>query len=545
MQKITQLVKPSDEPEPTSTAAPEPTRTPKPSAEPTATPEPTRTPKPSHEPKPTPTPEPVVDDRPLLERICGTYIINRQSDEETQLDIYTVGGKLMAEYSGVYSFWGEELYPYNDNELDSVDADSIELIALPYDGNSFAGSYWGYSFLRTLTLRDGGIVLSNGSEPDAFYERIESYDDVGYLREYLEGERGSVPTGSWSGAYYDDDYAYHSVYLELNADGTIYFLDRDEAGIPKIMHGVYSSEDNGDGTYELNYIMTERANYKMPNTGSFVLEKAGRDMYLSEPEWGLTGLNGSTIALFACAEDYTPDAQRYVKNMVDDTLFEDIDSDGALEEIHYEVDTDGNGDISCITVYVDGYGEAVNITAYDAEFYLMYTGRADQNYVYVECLLDNDYRDIIIYSLDSDCGRFAGEFFGGFDLEPTDPYFFFLSTRVQLLSTSTGWKPFRVGRFGLPEALGTAYFVDDGNTLTAKRDLEAWEVDTDTGELIDYGTIPAGTKLTQYYTNNKDFYDLQADDVCYRIWVNTDGGWPQTVDGTPIDELFDGLFFAG
>jgi len=542
LDKIAQLVRPSEEPEPPSaTATYEPTRAPEP------TPAPTKTPKPSHEPKPTPTPEPVVDDRPLLERICGTYIINPQSDEETQLDIYTVGGKLMAEYSGIYSFWGEELFPYNDSELDDTEADSIELIALPYDGNSFTGSYWGFSFLRTLTLRDGGIVLSKDGEPDAYYERIDPYDDVGYLREYFEQEqRSEAPTGSWRGFYYDDEYDYHTVYLELNEDGTIYFFDRDEIDIPRIKHGVCSSTDNGDGTYDLDYIMVERANYKMPNTGVFVLEQDGNAVYLSETEESLMSLGGYAVELIACEKGFTPDAQPYVRDMTDeDTYYEDIDCDGVSEEIYYEIDTDENGDISCITVYIDGYGEAVNISALDVNVYLMYTGRAGQNFLYFECFLNNDYRDIVIFSLDSDGGRFAGEYYGGFYYEPDDPYLFCLSSTVQILSTSTAWKPFRVGRFGLPEALDTSYNVDDGRTITLKRDLETWKVDLTSGELIEYATIPAGTELTLYYTDNKYFFDLRSGDDLYRVWVDTSGGWPQKVDGTPIDELFDGLFFAG
>jgi hypothetical protein len=549
LDKIAQLVRPSADPEPTATAAPEPTRTPKPSAEPT--PAPTKSPAPSHDPKttptPAPTPEPVVDGRTLLERICGTYIINAQSDEETQLDIYTVGGKLMAEFSGVYSFWGEELFPYNDAELLDTQADSIDLIALPYDGNTFAGSYWGYSFLRTLTLRDGGIVLSRESEPDAFYERVEPYDDVGYLREYLQSEqRLEAPTGSWRGYYYDDDYDYHTVYLEINADGTMYFLDRDEISIPHIMHGVYSSENNGDGTYDLEYMMTERANYKMPYNGYFLLEPESGVMYLSEPEEErMMSLGGYAMALIPCAEGVTPDAARYVEDMTnEDTYYEDVDCDGVPEEIYYETDYE-DGYITCITVYVDGYGESVNITAYDANVYFMYTGKAGQNYLYFECYLDNDYRDILVYSLDGDAGRFVGEYYGGFYYEPDDPYFFVLTTRVQMLSTSTGWKPFRVGAFGLPEALDTNYSVDDGHTLTIKRDMDAWTVDIQTGELIDYATIPAGTELTQLATDNKFYYDLLAGDDLYRIWVDTSGGWPQTVDGSDIDEIFDGVFFVG
>ena len=114
-----------------------------------------------------------------------------------------------------------------------------------------------------------------------------------------------------------------------------------------------------------------------------------------------------------------------------------------------------------------------------------------------------------------------------------------------MLSTSTGVKPYRVGRFGMPEALDTTYYAVYGATLTIKRDYETWAVDPETDSLIDYVTIPAGTELTQYYTDNKDYYDLYDGNLCYRFWVDTSNGWPQTVEGTDIDELFDGLMFAG
>lgn len=546
MEQIAHLIKPSAEP--TATAEPTAEPTAKPSAKPTAEPDPTDEPKPTKPPKTTSTPEIVVtDDRPLVEKLCGTYVINPQSEEETTLDIYLVDGKLMAEFADMYSYWAEELYPLSDDDLYEVGTDEITLIALPYDGNSFTGCYWSLSYVREIEIRENGISTTVEGRPTAFYERTDPYDDVSYLREYFEdAEIGEAPLGKWRGQYVDSDYNYHTLYLELNKDGTMYFLDRDEIGIPHILHGVYVSDRLSDGSYDLGYIMVERGNYKMPHTGSFVLEPDGGWLYFTDPDsdYAATRLDGGTAALMPCTEGRA-DADPYVLLVDDDVVYADVDGDGCDEEIEVVVSTDDNDDIAAITVYVDGYGASVNITAWYADVYLMYTGFAGLNYIYADCWLDNDYRDILIYSLDSDGARFAGEYFGGFYEEPEDPYGFLLSTTVQMLSTSTGVKPYRVGRFGMPEALDTTYYAVYGATLTIKRDYETWAVDPETDSLIDYVTIPAGTELTQYYTDNKDYYDLYDGNLCYRFWVDTSNGWPQTVEGTDIDELFDGLMFAG
>ena len=69
-----------------------------------------------------------------------------------------------------------------------------------------------------------------------------------------------------------------------------------------------------------------------------------------------------------------------------------------------------------------------------------------------------------------------------------------------------------------------------------------------TGRVTDEGVdIEEGTKLKIFRTDAKSIVDLKTeDDEIIRIEVDTvSGGWPQTIDGTRIEKLFDGIRFAG
>ena len=58
--------------------------------------------------------------------------------------------------------------------------------------------------------------------------------------------------------------------------------------------------------------------------------------------------------------------------------------------------------------------------------------------------------------------------------------------------------------------------------------------------------VPAGTKLTIFRTNNKDLVDLiSAEGEIYRVGFDRSKDFMGEVNGVPLQEAFDGLFFAG
>ena len=536
--KIGGLLKPGTEP----TDAP---GTAEPTPRPTKTPEPTSEPAPEPTPEPTPEP-PAVQDAPFIERVCGTYVRNEGTEDEEKVEIYTVNGLLMAEFADEWSYRGEEYYPASDTELCGT-GDSMWVTALPYDGNSFAGTYSGRAFPRCLTLTEQGIELSSDADDPVKYTRTDvPIEDGSESFGYAEPQKvpEDAPYGEWCGTYYDDNYDYHTLYVMLDGEGSAVISDRVSGDIPHVMKGVYSAEPDGDGIYDINCILTERANYKMPWECSFSLSDEGLSLFFVPIDEYVTSIpEGYGVSLYPCTERKVV-GEPFVRQL-NDTLTCDVNGDGRKEKVTIAYEYDDDGWITCVTVGVNGIGTTVNIGAWAATAYLMYTGIDGTNSVYVDFAVEGEYHDIVIYTLSGSSALFAGEFYGRFAEEPDDPCCFELSSVCQLLSTMTCTGSYRVGPCGLPLALDTMSDAKSGAVLTAKSDYDTWMVDMNSGELLGYGTIAAGTELSVYACDNVSAVDLiDGSGDLFRVWVYSSDGWPQYIDGTETTDLFDGIFFA-
>lgn len=507
----------------------------------------------AHEPAPTPeaapgsAPEPTaVQDSPFIERVCGTYVRNEGTENEEKLEIYTVNGLLMAEFADEWSYRGEEYYPSSDAELSGT-GDTVWLTALPYDGNSFAGSYSGRAFQRGVTVTRDGIELSRDGEDPAAYVRTDKPIGDEPTSAYFENTEipDGAPSGEWCGTYFDDGFDYHTLYVKLDGQGSAVISDRVYGDIPHVMKGAYSAQQDGDGAYSVSCILTERANYKMPRDFSFRLSDEGLSVFFTAAEGDVTDIpEGGGVSLYPSRKGEIV-GEPCVKRL-DSSLTFDINGDGRGEKLTAEYEYDEYGLISGVTVAVNGIGSTVEIGAWDAKAYLMYTGISGLNCVYVDCALENDYHDTVIYTLSGSSALFSGEFFGGFAEEPKDPYCFSLQSTEQLLSTMTCTQSCRIGPCGLPLALDTMSDAQSEAILTAKSDYDAWTVDMYSGKLLGYGTVEAGTELRIYAAGGDNAVDLiDGGGTVYRVWVDASGGWPQSIDGTATTDLFDGIMFAG
>ena len=80
--------------------------------------------------------------------------------------------------------------------------------------------------------------------------------------------------------------------------------------------------------------------------------------------------------------------------------------------------------------------------------------------------------------------------------------------------------------------------------LTTKEELPCEEVDEE-GNLIGSLRIPARTKLTLLRTDDEAVVDLRMEDGrIARVQVSA-MQYPHSIDGRSIEELFDGIVFAG
>ncbi len=183
-------------------------------------------------------------------------------------------------------------------------------------------------------------------------------------------------------------------------------------------------------------------------------------------------------------------------------------------------------------------------------------------YLYLNCTSDNDWEQILIFDLNGRKPKIADIIDGGaaylydgadgkwgyhsVETPIVHPESFRLQTRLQTLSTLDGSKEFHTGDNGVPETKDTMWRIDSLKTLTLKEDT-SFEIVTESGS----GTgrkeqVKKDDILTLYRTDGEQIMDAKTQDgKIVRIVIDTDGGWPQRVSGFELEELFEGIMFAG
>ena len=209
-----------------------------------------------------------------------------------------------------------------------------------------------------------------------------------------------------------------------------------------------------------------------------------------------------------------------------------------------------------LNIIVDGetthFGED-DIYAY--EFKAMYLRSNGEEYLYLQSYAENDYAHLTIFHLGDtveiigtsplyEASIYDQNLGFGASTALTDPEDMLLSVSINLLGTMSGTSVFRVGEDGMPEAVEPYFLITADRVLTTKTELDAKEVDEE-GNVSGDVQIPAGTKLTIFRTDNVSIVDLREDDgSLIRVEV-TGGEFPHIIDGTDVEDLFDGIMYAG
>lgn len=222
--------------------------------------------------------------------------------------------------------------------------------------------------------------------------------------------------------------------------------------------------------------------------------------------------------------------------------------------LFYAIPEQENGaDTGKLTVLVTaGSGtSSLSLAGYETEYFLADAG--DQRTLLLNTRQEDDWEELSCFDLSSmslsDDGSALS--MGLYGHIPTDPDCFVMEKRIQTLGTSLVSTLCGLGGNACPGAL-SSWFVEDqrvGDGLTAKAEVPAAlgsaGTDPDKARLSE-GTIPAGTVLTPLRTNGNDTVDcLTKDGALVRLVVDDPGAYPQTIGGTDVETLFDGIGFAG
>ena len=221
-------------------------------------------------------------------------------------------------------------------------------------------------------------------------------------------------------------------------------------------------------------------------------------------------------------------------------------SDGRRIKWAVEWDKD-NFTLDSITFTCDGKEETFTLGGFSLSLYVAHIDGTD--YLYLDQTMENDYHMIDYYNVSGDEFEYLGYESGSFYTAPYDPFYMQMSTFCNMMSSYHVWQYRKILPDGSIEELTPYNFIINSRldfVLTLKEDMtvEYREnfMDTDT-EMID---LAAGNELSFYSTDNKTYVDflLEGRGGYVRIYVNAED-WPQTVDGKDIEDLFDGILFAG
>lgn len=243
----------------------------------------------------------------------------------------------------------------------------------------------------------------------------------------------------------------------------------------------------------------------------------------------------------------------------------DLNGDGQAEKISLNArpDEEGGGYSYTALRVAIGDKELLHETFFfNASGVLVHTG-GGKNYLYVQTITDNDYRILSIFDLNQETPVFIADLNGTgfptrFRVEKGDsdlfyldeqllssPDSFCLDTHMDLMSTYSATRRYKVGPDGMPVTLSEQFDIYSDLMLTSITDLVADTVDPVTGAVTKQGaSLPKGTQCRFYRTNGSDTVDLITEDgTVYRFLVTEQ--WPQKINGLRLDEAFEGTMFAG
>ena len=271
--------------------------------------------------------------------------------------------------------------------------------------------------------------------------------------------------------------------------------------------------------------------------------------------------------------NYGPSKEGYVKPLSPYTeMTVDLDGDGSDEKLSVTGTYEEGNEIYAYSGIQVSVGDQVCTTelycfSMQPSFVHTEDGR---NYVYVVTATDNDYPELTVFAIKDNVPSLVGKMEGTglasafhpayvdgeYSLEQSinerypliDPSKFALGTRMQLMSTYSGRRFYKVGEDGMPAPLTDLYEIDADITLTTLVPVKAEVVDLSKEEATgEEKEIPAGTKLNFWRTNGTDTVDMRTDDMevgeAFRFKVETSDG--QIVNGIKLDEAFDGTMFGG
>jgi len=336
----------------------------------------------------------------------------------------------------------------------------------------------------------------------------------------------------------------------------------DTARLPELLEAALTAEYPKAEFYSLpdslqQYIAGEKAAY------TWTMDYQGLSFYFAPYELAPYEEGSFTVSLrfddhpefFSLY--YTPSPYSFSIPLIGgECLNYDMDGNGRADEISVKGIYDKSGEfISTLSISVNGKISTANVNILDFEAYVVYTGPGknflvinafNKGYGYISAYrLEKSGASLtgMLYDTSLQAAGYSGKYFGKPVL--TCPSFFPLGTRIELLSTMTGLKTYRIGESGLPETADDFYDLSAPSSLVAISEFSTATLDQGTG-MGNFSTVKIvpGTALYFWRSDGAGLVDMYTDkgDLC-RFYVS--GKKPaQNVNGMPADGCFEGMVYT-
>ena len=179
-----------------------------------------------------------------------------------------------------------------------------------------------------------------------------------------------------------------------------------------------------------------------------------------------------------------------------------------------------------------------------------------REYIYVCALTFNDYTDVMVFDISNDDIRLSGVFtchlvYDTTDEDhagefiPTDPENMYFGQTGDLFGTYTCYGRYVVGSDGMPEPVDSVYKISwRSEEATSLKSVKVTMLDDEYNEQGEE-TIDAGEHFLPIRTDNSSFVDCRLDDGRLVRLKFTKTDYPSQIDGVNVDDLFEGLVYAG
>ena len=182
----------------------------------------------------------------------------------------------------------------------------------------------------------------------------------------------------------------------------------------------------------------------------------------------------------------------------------------------------------------------------------------NRNYIYMMSGGLDDFYDWTIFDVNSDKPFHVGDvgFIKTYEVRDdiqnsvgivnTNPDRMQFSERSDAMGTNIVSTTWHVGNDGMPVANDIrrkVHYYGDGVTIIGDFPVDVINYD---GTVVSPGTfMPQGTKIYPIFTDLETYVDCKTDDGRYIRIYYTSMGYPATIDNTPVDDLLEGLMYAG